>query len=31
VARWQKNGTIEAIESRWITVRRTAVSVKDLD
>ena len=31
VARWRKNGTIEAVESRWITVRRTAVSVKDLD
>ncbi len=31
IARWQKNGTIEAVESRWITVRRTAVSVKDLD
>ena len=31
ITRWQKNGTIEVVESRWITVRRTAVSVKDLD
>jgi ABC-type amino acid transport substrate-binding protein len=31
VSAWQKNGTIETIEDRWITVRRTAVSVKGLD